>query len=387
MKRLVMGTANHWSGPITTGSQQYARLFTLAGWTVAYLSDPISPFQLVRPRSWLYNRHKFGLWARGGDRHLEGGLFAYNPLSLLPVFNAPILRSELAVRNALDLTIPRLTEKLAAEGFEAPDMLWVDHLTYEGLVDRVSSRMTVYRLADDPKLFPGPYPPALLGRFPELLRRVDLVVATGRRLVELARQHRDDGVLYLPNGVDYQHFAGGGPEPTELTRIPRPRVLYVGSLEPWLDRDLMARAARALPSFQFVVVGPVRVDVGALQNLPNVHILGARPYDRVPGFTAHADVGIVPFRTTAPMQAVHPIKVYEYLAAGLPVVSTDWDELRAMEAPLFRATGADEFIQGLEAAVDGGIGSLAERRAYAQSNSWASRFETLMAALPATGRL
>ena len=265
-------------------------------------------------------------------------------------------------------------------------MLWVDHLTYEGLVDRVSATMTVYRLADDPKLFPGPYPPALLERFPELVRRVDLVVATGRRLVEVARQLRNTGVLYLPNGVDYDHFAGGGPEPAELARIPRPRVLYVGSLEPWWDRDLMARAARALPSYQFVVVGPVRVDVGALRDLPNLHVLGAKPYDRVPGFTAHADVGIVPFRTTGPMQAVHPIKVYEYLAAGLPVVATDWDELRAMEAPIFRAADADAFIQGLETAVDGGIGSVAERRAYARSHSWASRFETLMAALPGTGR-
>lgn len=378
--RVVVGGANHWGGPVTTGSQQYARLFAEHGWQVAYLSAPISPFHLLWPKSWLYNRHKFGLWARGGRRYLDGRIFSYNPFSLLPIFNAPLLRSRLALDRSLDLSVPRLTRVLEREGFDRPDVFWIEHLTFEGLLDRVDARRSVYRMADEPELFPEPYPPGLLRRLPGLLRRVDLVVTTARRLEARAREHRDHGVLYLPNGVDYDHFAATRPEPTELATIPRPRVLYVGSLEPWFDTELVARAARAHPSFSFVIIGPERILVGELRALENVHVLGQRPYVAVPGYMAHADVGVIPFRRGGAIRAVHPIKVYEYLAAGLPVVATDWEELAAMDAPIVRTRSPDAFIDAVAAAI-AGPGDPAPRRAYARSNAWSARFETVRRAL------
>lgn len=386
MKRLVLATANHWGGPITTGSQQYARLFAGAGWNVAYLSDPISPFHLFRTKSWLYNRQKFGLWARGGERHLDGRLWAYNHLSVLPIFNAPLLRSELAVRRSLDLSLPPLHRKLAGEGFGTPDVLWLEHLVFEGLVDRLPAGASVYRMADDPELFPEPYPPRLLRRLPRLLERVDLVVATARRLVDKARAQRAGRtVIYLPNGVHYDHFAGAHDEPADLARIPRPRVLYVGSLEPWFDIDAVATAARAHPGFRFVIIGPSRTDLGPLRRLPNVDILGPRPYAAVPAYMAHADVGIVPFRRSESIQAVHPIKVYEYLAAGLPVVATDWEELAAMDAPIERVGSAEELASAVKAAVED-PGDPAPRRAYARANSWSARFRVVDEALSGLAR-
>lgn len=376
-----MASANHWGSPVTTGSQQYARLFADGGWEVAYLSDPISPFHLLRPKSWLYNRRKFGLWARGGERALDGRLWAYNHLSVLPIFNAPLLRSELAVRRSLDLSLPPLRRKMAAEGFAEPELLWIDHLTFEGLVDRVRARRSIYRMADDPELFPDPYPPRLLQRLPRLLDRVDLVVATARRLVDRARERRGgQGVIYVPNGVDYDHFAGEHAEPADLAGIPRPRALYVGSLEPWFDTETVVAAARAHPTYRFIIIGPKRIDIGALRGLHNVEILGPRPYDIIPAYMAHADVGVIPFRPSESIQAAHPIKVYEYLATGLPVVATDWEELAAMDAPIRRTASAEEFASAVEAAVQD-PGDPAPRRAFARANAWSARFEVVEQAL------
>ena len=380
MSRIVVAGANHWGGSVTTGSQQYARLFARNGWEVAYLSDPVSPFHLLRARSWLFNREKFRLWLSGGRRDLDGSVFAYTHFTLLPIFNAPLLRSELAVRHSLDFALPRLPAKLAREGFGRPDLLWIEHLVFEGLLERMRPAASVYRMADDPDLFPDPYPPALMRRLPAMIDRVDWVVVTARLLEERVRALGKRQVLYLPNGVDPDHFAGPHAEPRELRDVPRPRILYVGSLEEWFDTELIERAARAHPSYQFVIIGPVRIPLDALRALPNVHVLGPRPYAAVPAYMAACDAGLIPFRRNRAMEAVHPIKVYEYLACGLPVVSTSWEELRLMAAPITIAGSAAEFVDAIEAAVRH-PGDAAGRRAYARANSWASRFSRLSLAL------
>jgi len=379
-KRLIMAAANYWGGPITTGTQHYARQFLRTGWKVAYLSDQISPLHLARLRSRAFTLDKFRIWWRGGVR--EGDRFwGYNHLTLLPVFNAPILRSRFAVRHSLDLSVPNLFGKLRAEGFDEADVLWFDHLIFTGLLDRIRAGATVYRMADDARLFPEAYPPALLANTNRMLREVDLVVVTAQRLYDAVVRERSEGVLYVPNGVDYDHFAGGDWEPPEdYASIPEPRVVYAGSLEPWFDTDLLYDVARSRPGVSFVIIGPVRIDLSKLRRLENVFVLGRRSYDVLPGYFAHADVGIIPFRHSAMIDAVNPIKLYEYLAAGLPVVATAWEELRRLGSPALLAEGAGEFGEALDQALRD-PGDPEEKRAFARERSWAQRFATIAATL------
>jgi len=380
-QRMLLATANYWGSPIQTGSQHYARQFANAGWDVAYLSDQISPLHLLRWKSRAYTRDKFSLWMRGGTRAAAGRIYAYNHLTLLPIHNAPLLRSELVARRTFDVTAPNVFRRLEREGFDDLDLLWVDHLLYADLPARIRARRSVYRLADDPRLFPETYPPSLLRRFDTLVRGVDRVIVTARRLQEqVAAIRGDDGVFYVPNGADYDHFAAPAPVPPEYEAIPAPRVVYAGSLEPWFDIDVVAAAARALPRISFVIIGPARIPMGALTALPNVHVLGPRPYDNLPGYIAHAQAGIIPFRSSEQIDAVNPIKLYEYLAAGIPVAATSWAELELMRPPAFLPRGTTEFVDAIAEAVRTTDGAEA-RRAFARQNSWAERFRTVRAAL------
>jgi glycosyltransferase involved in cell wall biosynthesis len=381
MKRVLMATANYWGSPIQTGSQHYARLFAQNGWEVAYLSDQISPLHLFRWKSRAYTGDKFKLWLRGGSRPSGGRIFAYNYLTLLPVHNAPILRSEAVARRTFDVTVPNVFARLEREGFDHAELLWIDHLLFADLPDRVPADRMVYRLADDPLLFPEAYPAPLLRRFERLLHRVGCVIVTARKLQErVARIRGDDGVIYVPNGADYEHFAAPAPVPEEYREIPEPRVIYAGSLEAWFDTELVATAARALPHVSFVIIGPVRIPLGAVRALPNVHVLGPRPYASLPGFLAHAQAGIIPFRVSEQIDSVNPIKLYEYLAAGLPVVVTAWDELERMRPPALLTRGVTDFADAIDEVL-ARPGDPEPRRSFGRENSWAARFARVTSAL------
>ena len=138
----------------------------------------------------------------------------------------------------------------------------------------------------------------------------------------------------------------------------------------------MADLARQRPNWTFVLVGPVGIDTSRVQALPNVRLLGPRPYADLPAYLSAMDVGLIPFKRNEVTFHADPIKAYEYLAAGLPVVATDMPALRRLTHVLSLAASPDEFLSNLTSALAAGRDSgNAERRAEAQRHSWTGRFE------------
>src|SRR5207249_4443843 len=142
-----------------------------------------------------------------------------------------------------------------------------------------------------------------------------------------------------------------GPQPRELQHLPGPLLGFFGTLAPWIDTELLKQVARAFPHGSIVLIGPVWIDC-EIPNLPNVHWLGPRSYADLPRYAAHFDVGLIPFRINTLTAYVNPLKLLEYLALGLPVVSTPLPDLSCFADVVHQATNHDDFVDQVRLALD-----------------------------------
>jgi glycosyltransferase involved in cell wall biosynthesis len=222
-----------------------------------------------------------------------------------------------------------------------------------------------------------------------LLRRADLVFASSADLQARAAAIRVPAIL-VPNAAEYEHFAAAASqplaEPADLARLPAPRLLWYGTLGPWVDTALLAGIARARPHWTLVLVGPAAgADLAVLAGLPNVYLLGWRPYAALPAYLRHAAVCLLPFVTSDLTRAVDPVKLYEYLAAGKPVVATPLPELAKCGDLVDVVTTPAEAVAAVERhlAAPESEARVAARLAFAAQHTWQERAVTVRDALVA----
>ncbi|MGV8083343.1 MAG: glycosyltransferase [Coriobacteriia bacterium] len=214
--------------------------------------------------------------------------------------------------------------------------------------------------------------------------RADVVFTVSKSLAERfdpAAQR----VSWQPNGVDSTRFTGEpGPIPGDLANLPRPILGYVGVIQERLDVAILAALAEAMPSASIALIGPVRASrhVSPLEALKNVHFLGERAAHTIPDYVRNFDVALVPHTTDAFTQSMDPLKIYEYLAAGMPVVASGLPEMNIPDKLVARCATTPEFIGAVKEAllVDGKTQqSLCQDRvAFATSRSWNARVTSML---------
>jgi UDP-galactopyranose mutase len=224
----------------------------------------------------------------------------------------------------------------------------------------------VYDCMDELSAFAGAAP-ELLEREAQLLARADLVFTGGQSLYH-AKRERNPNVYAFPSSVDTAHFRqarDGVSEPADQAAIARPRLGFAGVIDERMDFELLAAVADARPDWQLVMVGPVvKIDEAQLPRRANIHYLGGKTYDELPAYMSRWDVALLPFAHNAATRFISPTKTPEYLAAGLPVVSTS---IRDVVHPygdeqLVRiADCADETVAAVEAALSEARGERIER--------------------------
>jgi glycosyltransferase involved in cell wall biosynthesis len=190
----------------------------------------------------------------------------------------------------------------------------------------------------------------------------------------------------MRHGVDYDHFAAAWrsppPCPADVAMISPPIFGFFGVIHHWIDRSLIAEVARLRPRYSFVLIGECKAEVTELERLDNVFLPGRRPYESLPAYCAAFDAALLPFTRCAMTWNVNPVKMYEYLAAGLPVISTRLPEAERFNGPITIADTAERFARACdEALASAHPGRRAEISRSVEEKSWHGKVDRLSAIL------
>lgn len=316
-----------------------------------------------------------------GFRVEQQGVVVYSPLAV-PLPHSPA--AHLANRA---LVVRPIRHWLRKAGWPRP-IVWtfLPTVLARDLIRGVDAMLTVYCCVDDlPASSSGAR--KLVASETEILRSSDLVFVTAVGLHRRAVRVREDVHLF-PAGVDYPLFErvrlAEHACPSDLRDMPSPRAGFVGSVNSRIDQELLCEVARQLPTVSFVLVGPVESDVSALSACPNVRLLGPRPHGELPRYMKAFDAGIIPYRLTPFTAQIYPAKLNEYLAMGLPVVSTELPEIHRFNANhgalVLTAGHALGFVEALGSAfADRSPLRAANRQSVAAANDWSIRLDGMSA--------
>ncbi len=347
MNQIICLSTSPWH-PIPTRKQQVMRRLPDA--EILYFDPPVSLLAPLRDRA---AREKLTAFRAPGEKIGEN-ITVYALPPVLPFFNKFRWINRLNQRRIARF----VRKKAAAHGFDHP-VLWCYSPTACDCVGRIEHRALVYDCVDLHSAYGGLMNPKVVDRMEfDLAAQADQVFATAERLAARLKAVNGTAVT-IPNGANYERFsvaAGDLPCPDDLKQIPRPIFGFVGALQACIEYGWVESAARARPDWSFVFIGGEKpgVDLTALRALPNVYFLGLRPNEALPAYLAQFAVCLNLFTDSALSQDVSPLKFYEYLATGKPIVSTPQPlQVLPYEGLIHIARSAEEFITACAAAAQG----------------------------------
>jgi glycosyltransferase involved in cell wall biosynthesis len=301
----------------------------------------------------------------------EPNIFVLNPLAI-PAYGKPWIRS--LNQRLLQYQVRRAMRRL---GFYRP-INWIFNPAAALIAGKLQEDLVIYYCVDEYTAFSGVRSQSLAELENQLLHTADLVIVSADRLYQSKVQANPQTVI-IRHGVDFEHFRRaldpGTQLPTDIRGLPRPVIGFFGLIADWVDVGLMASVAKRFPGSSLVVLGKATTDVSVLTSLPNVRLLGRKPYEELPAYCKAFDVALMPFRINELTLNANPLKVREYLAAGLPVVSTAIPEVEVLNQCRI-GPNEQSFLKEVEEALKDPGPKLSRSEAI-RGESWVSRLEDI----------
>ncbi len=384
---IVLLASACWQTHTPVNVHQIARRFAARGHRVLFVeSTGLRGPRLRSPHDVRRIRQRLAHWPAGARRAGEN-LWVLAPLAL-PLSWPKLLRAV-----SLKWVGRAVRRAVASLRMDRP-ILWAFLPTYVDVAASVPRRLLVYHCVDHFAANPGVDRPWIEQKERHMLLEADLVLATSPVLADRLRGLRES-VTLLPNVADVELFGRAAtdelPEPEDLRDLPRPRLVYVGNLAVYrIDLELLLGVTQRQPRAQLVIIGVIghgdTESSAALRRLleqPNVCLLGPKPQEALPGYLRHCDVALIPFLDNQHTRGSLPMKLWEYVAAGLPVVATDLPNFEALArcGTARTARGAEGFSEAITEALAEPASRRAGRLEAARGHGWDRRIDELRALL------
>jgi glycosyltransferase involved in cell wall biosynthesis len=239
-----------------------------------------------------------------------------------------------------------------------PTVLWI-YSPYEPgiarvICDELKPQCIIYDCADDriahAEIRGGPKAGIKLERLEkELVKFCDAVIVITDNL-KRKKSFLHKTIFVIPNGIDTDMFSATSElrKPGEYIRIEGKIILYIGTIDKWIDLNLVALCAKRYQEYRFVLIGPANVDTTIFKNIGNVNLFGPRKYTDIPAYIYYSDLCIIPFQNNEVTKSCDPLKVLQYLSMGKPVVSTYYDGVNSYEGLVAIARTENEFQEKIE---------------------------------------
>lgn len=379
-KDIVLLSTADWDNPFWTNKQHVAVELNRQGHRVFYIDS----LGLRRPTAQARDLRRIArrlAKAIRPPRKVRDGLWVWSPI-VLPWHQKPL--------------VGRLNHRLLSWGLSfwlrvlglKRQWLWTYSPLTTRFLDLDRFGCCIYHCVDEIKAQPGMPVEMIVKAEEDLARSADVIFTTSTQLTE-TRKAWNENTFYFPNVSDFRHFNMAMDAetvvPADLLAIPEPRIGFVGAISGYkLDFALIHHIAKTRPDWSVVLIGEVGegdpwTDASMLTGLPNLHLLGPRAYGDLPAYLKGFAVAMLPNQINPYTDAMFPMKFFEYLAAGCPVVSVDLKALREFAEMVSVADTPEDFVIAIQNALDGRVPPLAERMALARENTYEARTRKMLA--------
>ncbi len=375
---VLLSTAD-WNNPFWTNKQHVAVQLAASGYKVFYI-DSLGlrrPSTSTQDIGRIFKRlYKSAI----GPQQVQKNIWVWSPPTI-PLQHNPLIRRF----NKLLLSI-MLKFYMNRRGMKQ-EILWTYNPLTLHLLHVKDFKKIIYHCVDDIKAQPC-MPGNILERGEQdLAKQSHLVFTTSQKLTEMQKRWNPN-THYFPNVADFKHFSKARSEstiiPYDLLKIPGPRIGFIGAITDYkMDFRLLRFIAEKRSDWSIVLIGKIGegdpwTKSNLLQNVPNIHLMGPRSYDELPGYLKGFDVAILPNMLNTYTESMFPMKFFEYLASGKPVVSVDLPALREYRNVVHIAQTPQDFVTCIDEILKGNTISLAERISVAQMHTYEIRTQKML---------
>ncbi|PZC45908.1 MAG: Glycosyltransferase involved in cell wall bisynthesis [Chloroflexi bacterium] len=366
-----------WDGASQVSKHHLAKYWANLGHSVLYVESQFHLFSFItrmKEALRLLTRFIFG------PNKVENNLWIHCFPSVFPYRSGvSFLANSLTL--AINQFIPRRLINSLCESLKLDSpVVIVGTATALPIIERLNPKLVVYHCSDDYSSQPN-FPSSFKDLEKKLIARADLIICTAEELTEI-KAPMNPQTYTITNGADIDHFKSSLEDatevPAEIKDFSGPVIGYVGTIFEWLDFEMIANAAREKPGYNFVFIGPITTDISLIHDIPNIHMLGPKSYGSIPNYLKGFDVATIPFIIHDVTLRASPVKFYEYLASGTPIVATRLPDLDRFDHLVTLFSRPDQYVESLDKALaNKSKTALNNRIEEASNHSWESRFEKI----------